>query len=90
MVAACWSSSVTVSSEILFSFSRLLFIITELHDGLFYLLYTPAQLVGAAQPPAHTHGSELSPGRLSLLQGGQHVQELLLSFRVEGPGILTG
>lgn len=56
---------------------------------LSHLLNAPAQLVGAAQPPAHAHGAELGPGGFSLLQGGQHVQQLLLSLRVEGPGIMT-
>lgn len=52
---------------------------------LLYLLHHLAQSVNVADPPPNTNCSELRPLRVSSLHGRDHVEQLLLSLRVEGP-----
>lgn len=54
------------------------------------LLNASPKLVGAPQPPAHTHGSQLRPRGLSFLQDRKHVEQLLFGLGVERPGVVAG
>lgn len=50
-----------------------------------YLLHHLPQSVDVTYPPTNTNRSELRPLRVSSLHGRDHVKQLLLGLRVEGP-----
>lgn len=50
-----------------------------------YLLDAPSESVDIPDPPTNTHSSQFRPLWVSLLDSRNHIDQLLLSLRMEGP-----
>lgn len=50
-----------------------------------YLLDAPSESVDIPDPPANAHGSQFRPLWVSLLDSRNHIDQLLLSLRMESP-----